>query len=162
MVLDGESGCRRHPVELTLRNVENVGDDLFRRRDVAVAVMPGQLGQLQEVKRRIGGCPKQCFHTGPTLFATMRTAVYVHRATVVPLHMQNGSPSLWLMAVGTYHRDEDGLDLVPFPVETASDVQRAVEDVLATRTSIGHPTLEVEALSTAPPCHSLRTVSGPS
>ncbi len=36
------------------------------------------------------------------------------------------------------------MDLVQFAVETASDVQRAVEDVLATRTSIGHPTLEVK------------------
>ena len=48
------------------------------------------------------------------------------------------------MAVATYHRDADGLDLVRLNITRASDVDAAVRAVLAVRTSIGHPTLDVQ------------------
>jgi hypothetical protein len=48
------------------------------------------------------------------------------------------------MAVATYHRDSDGVDLVELDVGSANDVNKAVRAILGVRTSIGHPTLEVQ------------------
>jgi len=48
------------------------------------------------------------------------------------------------MAVATYHRDADGLDHVRLTLTSPSDVQVAVRSVLGIRTSVGHPTLEVQ------------------
>lgn len=47
------------------------------------------------------------------------------------------------MAVATYHVDADGQDVVRLNVTLASEVREVVRAVLATRTPIGHPTLEV-------------------
>ena len=47
------------------------------------------------------------------------------------------------MAVATYHRDRDGIDLVRLDVASADAVAQAVRAVLGARTSIGYPTLEV-------------------
>src|SRR3954453_20810786 len=48
------------------------------------------------------------------------------------------------MAVATYHRDAGGVDLVQLQGASGEGVQEAVHCALAVRTTIGHPTLEVQ------------------
>lgn len=53
-ILNRHQGKTDHLREISLSARQDVVDDLLRRRDLAVAVMPGVLHQFQEIESRVG------------------------------------------------------------------------------------------------------------
>ena len=76
-VLDGQPCGTGEELNPAPRHHKHVLDDLVWRADLAVAVMPGELRQLQQVEGRISGRAEVGLHTGAALLNDLQGPVCV-------------------------------------------------------------------------------------